>query len=92
MISLPPLSLSQASSGASTGPTRRELRFTLELVIRNLYVDTMFASRETPLVTRMAYVEHMLGEEEVALLAQMSLCHYVDDSDSFKRTAARTLR
>src|SRR5690348_6524950 len=30
---------------------RRELRFMLELVIRNLYVDTEFASRDTPLET-----------------------------------------
>jgi hypothetical protein len=63
---------------------RRELRFMLELVIRNLYVDTEFASRDTPLETRLAYVEHKLGTEDVGLLAQMPLSHYMADPESLK--------
>jgi hypothetical protein len=39
-------------------PARRELRFMLELVIRNLYVDTQFATPETPLTTRTVAPSH----------------------------------
>src|SRR5689334_18657596 len=42
--------------GIDTVP-RRELRFMLELAIRNAYVDLRFASAETPLDKRMAYVQ-----------------------------------
>lgn len=68
---------------------RRELRFMLELVVRNLYVDTVFASAATPLGTRLAYVERKLGDEDVGLLAQMPLPHYLADPDEFKRTTRR---
>jgi hypothetical protein len=67
------------------GPARRELRFMLELAIRNLYVDTVFASRETPLATRLAYVERGLGQEDVKLLSQMPLSLYLSNPAQFKR-------
>jgi hypothetical protein len=70
-------------------PARRELRFMLELVIRNLYVDTQFASGETPLSTRMGYVEHQLRQEDVGLLTQMPLSLYLADPTAFKQTARR---
>jgi hypothetical protein len=70
-------------------PARRELRFMLELVIRNLYVDTEFASGATPLLTRMAYVEHKLGDEDVSLLARMPLSRYLADAEEFKQTTRR---
>lgn len=64
---------------------RRELRFMLELVVRNLYVDTEFASRDTPLETRLAYVEHKLGTEDISLLGQMPLSLYLADPESLKQ-------
>jgi hypothetical protein len=70
-------------------PARRELRFMLELVVRNLYVDTQFATRETPLSTRMAYVEHKLGSDDVALLAHMPLSRYLGDPEAFKQETRR---
>jgi hypothetical protein len=51
--------------GIDTVP-RRELRFMLELAIRNAYVDLVYASAETSLDTRMAYVEHKLEGDIVA--------------------------
>jgi hypothetical protein len=70
-------------------PARRELRFMLELVIRNLYVDTVIASPATPLTTRLAYVEHKLGHEDVGLLVQLPLQHYLVDPDEFKQATRR---
>jgi len=67
---------------------RRELRFMLELVIRNLYVDAKL-SRETPLTTRVAYVEHKLGQEDVGLLDEMSLSQYLADPAAFRQTTKR---
>src|SRR5262249_23997327 len=68
---------------------RRELRFMLELVIRNLFVDTEFATRGTRLEARLAYVQRKLGQEDVGLLAQMPLSHYLSDPESFKQTTRR---
>ena len=68
---------------------RRELRFMLELVIRNLYVDTEFATRDTPLETRLAYVDQKLGNEDVGLLAQLPLSQYVADPESLKQATKR---
>lgn len=70
-------------------PARRELRFMLELVVRNLYVDTQFAARGTPLGTRMAYLEHKLGSDDVVLLARMPLSLYVSDPEAFKQETRR---
>jgi hypothetical protein len=64
--------------GIDTVP-RRELRFMLELTIRNAYVDLKFASAETPLETRMAYVEHKLGQDDIALLGDLPLTIYWAD-------------
>jgi hypothetical protein len=68
---------------------RRELRFMLELVVRHLYVDTQFSSRETPLAARLAYLEHKLGKEDVSLLSQMPLSLYLADPESFKEATRR---
>lgn len=70
-------------------PARRELRFMLELVIRNLYVDTQFARRTTALSARMAYVEHKLGSEDVKLLAEMPPGFYLADPEGFKEETRR---
>jgi len=69
-------------------PARRELRFMLELVIRNLYVDTIFASRDTPLETRLAYVEHRLQQKDVELLAELRLS-LIDDVSRFETVTKR---
>jgi hypothetical protein len=70
-------------------PARRELRFMLELVIRNLYVDTQFATRQTPFSARMAYVEHKLGTDDASLLGGMPLSLYVAAPESFKAEVRR---
>lgn len=64
--------------GIDTVP-RRELRFMLELAVRNAYVDLKFASACTPLETRMAYVEHRLGQEDIGLLDDLPLTVYWAD-------------
>lgn len=69
-------------------PARRELRFILELVIRNLYVDTVFASRETPLETRLAYVEHRLEQKDIQLLAELNW-NLIDDAERFEAVTKR---
>jgi hypothetical protein len=69
-------------------PARRELRFMLEIVIRNLYVDTVFASRETPLETRLAYVEHRLEQKDLELLAELKW-NLVDDAERFEAVTKR---
>jgi hypothetical protein len=55
--------------GIDTVP-RRELRFMMELVLRNAYVD-LVAARKAPLEHRMAFVEHKLGKDDVALVSQL---------------------
>jgi hypothetical protein len=68
--------------GIDTVP-RRELRFMLELAIRNAYVDLVaFASGETPLETRMAFVEHKL-KGDIVLLDEMPLTIYWVDPSPF---------
>lgn len=62
---------------------RRELRFMLELVIRNAYVDLVFAKAETPLDTRMAFVDHKLGKEDIGLLDELPLSIYWADPAPF---------
>lgn len=69
-------------------PARRELRFMLEIVIRNLYVDTVFASRETPLDTRLAYVQHRLQQKDLELLAELKW-NLIDDAGRFEAVTKR---
>jgi hypothetical protein len=61
-------------------PARRELRFMLELVVRNLYVDIVVASRTTPLATRLAYVEHRLRQRDLELLGEIPFALVTDRS------------
>ena len=79
--------------GIDTLP-RRELRFMLELVIRNAYVDLVFAKKpkpDTPLETRMAYVEHKLGQDEIGLLGDLPLTIYWDNPSLLEGEVKRRL-
>jgi hypothetical protein len=62
---------------------RRELRFMLELAIRNIYVDQVFANPETPLAARIAYIDRKL-EGDVNLLDDLPLETYWSDPGPFK--------
>jgi hypothetical protein len=75
--------------GIDTVP-RRELRFMLELAIRNAYVDLVYASAETSLDTRMAYVEHKL-EGDIVLLDELPLTIYWADPSLLKNEVKERL-
>jgi hypothetical protein len=75
--------------GIDTVP-RRELRFMLELAIRNAYVDLVYASAETSLDTRMAYVEHKL-EGDIVLLDELPLTIYWADPSPLKNEVEKRL-
>jgi hypothetical protein len=68
---------------------RRELRFMLELVVRDLYVDICVATPTTTLEIRLAYVEHRLGKRDIELLNDLPFMLFAD-GEAF-REATRTL-
>jgi hypothetical protein len=69
---------------------RRELRFMLELAIRNVYVDRVLASPETPLETRMALIDRKV-EGDVNLLKDLPINTYWSDPRPFEKEVRNRL-
>jgi hypothetical protein len=67
---------------------RRELRFVLELLIRNLYVDTVVAARDASIEQRMIHVKR-LKNDDVGLLKRMPLHHVVPCPDDLRTATTR---